>query len=140
MLQPSEGFQLYLEVLDDDIQFDGEDANELVDRFVFDMTLIAGAGFSVENDLGMFEKATLKMDVFASCSSGYQGLFCSSPPMQSILTGVLASVGGVVLTMIIVIIVAVIVSCLITRFRSRRKLKKNVSLTTSNIYNHLVSP
>ena len=139
-----------MEVLDEDSVATNEEEDDLIDRLVYNMVLEAGSS-RVQNQFGMFEKATVSMEVRARCSSGFTGSFCNVPqppiPPPNASTpnlsksnvsrqqGVVISTSLVVTFVLIALLAAVIGITLFIK-GTKRGGKVQVSLSTSTNINY----
>ncbi len=72
-LQPEEGSQFYIEIIDDDF---GASTNELVDRFAINVTTPVGTTSDRETYPGVFAVATMDMSFRVICINNYCGPNC----------------------------------------------------------------
>ena len=85
----SDGMQLYLELLDGDF-FDSED--DLIDRFVINITAQVDAPTPFESYSGIFGYANITLSFVVACTEGFTGPDCivnttdSPPPTSDAMT------------------------------------------------------
>ena len=119
-----EGVQLYLEMID----FDPNNEDDLIDRFIINVTVPIGSSITELNVTGIFGFAEISVSFEARCKSGYT---CKSVEADSSNIGViLGSFSGVILLIILLIIVLSMVVCIVMitrKSKSQSSLPVNVS-------------
>ena len=124
-----EGVQLYLEMID----FDRTNEDDLIDRFVIDVTVPIGSSINRYNVRGIFGFAEISVNFEARCKPGHTCEFYTedAEPESNNVGAILGSIGGVIL-LIILLVVSSIVVCIIVVPRQWRKNKSQSSQPVSD--------
>ena len=129
-----EGVQLYLEMID----YDFNSKDELIDRFVMNVTVPIGSSINKYDVRGIFGFAEISVNFEARCKPGYTCEFYTedAEPESNNVRVILGSIGGVIL-LIILLTVPFIIVCIVVVTRPKEKSKFQSS--TNQVYSTLVS-
>ena len=129
-----EGVQLYLEMIDYD--FNAKD--ELIDRFVMNVTVPIGSSINKYDVRGIFGFAEINVNFEARCKPGWTCEFYTedAEPESNNVRVILGSIGGVIL-LIILLTVPFIIVCIVVVTRPKEKSKSQSSI--NQVYSTLVS-
>ena len=121
-----EGVQLYLEMID----FDPNNEDDLIDRFIINVTVPIGNSITELNITGIFGFAEISVSFEARCKSGYT---CESVEADSNNIGViLGSFVGVILLILLVIGLSIIVCIVMITRKSKSQSSLPVNVLSSN--------
>ena len=95
-----EGVQLYLEMID----FDVPNEDDLIDRFIIDVTVPIGSSIDRYNVRGIFGFAEISVNFEARCKPGYPCEFYTedAKPESNNVGAIFGSIGGVIILLILV--------------------------------------
>ena len=130
-----EGVQLYLELID----FDAPNEDDLIDRFIIDVTVPIGSSIDRYNVRGIFGFAEVSVNFEARCKQGYTCEFYETEVESnfSLLGVIFGSSGGFILLVLPLIVIILYVTVV---YKQRGKIKSQSSLSTDDSeYSALVS-
>ena len=117
-MQPMNGFQFYLEVIDDD---SNKPIDDLIDIIIVDRILEANSEIVTMTATGMYEKVDIDLQLEARCLNGFTGDFCTVRDGLSLT----ARIGvGVVFSVVLLLLLFLVVLLSVVVFVKHRKKKK----------------
>ena len=126
-----EGVQLYLEMID----FDPNNEDDLIDRFIINITVPIGSSITELNVTGIFGFAEISVSFEARCKSGYT---CEAETEShddddddDVL--ILILIIGCVIFVILLVIVLIVVCIVIVTRRKKSKSKSSLLVNASSL-------
>lgn len=137
LLQPMNGVQLYLEMIDDDPG--GINTDDLIDIFIVDMILQATSSSSTQLNLtGINNISAMSFQFEAQCLPGFTGNFCTSagttpmptPEVRGLSSGAkygIISFAVIMVVMLLLVIILVVLGCIVVKQRREKKTLRSVA-------------